>query len=419
MKLILLANGFPYGPWEPFLETETKYYQGFEDVYVCAMQLRREHMGSCRPLPSDRFHVCPVPFSLPACIPGCLRALFSRDLYGELARLAREHRLSLTRMAWLFFYLGRSFHEAALIGRYLRKQGVTQPGERVVLYSYRFDYQPYVALLLKKKYFPDAAVIARGHRYDLYEQERGCGYIPMRPALLERLDKVVLIAQDGRRYLAERYPAWRDKLTVSLLGTEDHGPGPAPDGPFRLVSCSALTGNKRVALIAQALAGVTDRPVLWTHYGDGPLMGELRALCEKLPKNIHWELPGHIGNADLMAEYARWPAHLFVNASSSEGIPVSIMEAMSFSIPCIATDVGGTREIVRTGENGTLLPADVTAQALRQAIVAFADMPPAEYTACRIRARAFWQEHYCAEKNYAAFAAWLRQLGEERADASS
>ena len=412
MKLILLANGFPYGPWEPFLETEVNYYQGFDEIHVCAMQLRREHMRSCRSLPAG-FSVCPVLFSLAACIPGCFRALVSRDFYGELGRLFREGRFSLVRLAWLFFYLSRSWHEAAVIGRYLKKRGLAGTDERVALYSYRFDYQPYVALLLKKKYFPNAVVIARGHRYDLYENARGCRYIPMRPYLLERLDKVVLISQDGFDYLAERFPAWRDKLTVSLLGTEDHGSGPDPDGPFRLVSCSVLTDNKRVALIAQALAGVTDRQIVWTHYGDGPLMAELRALCEKLPANIRWELPGHIGNADLMAQYAARPAHLFVNVSASEGIPVSIMEAMSFSVPCLATDVGGTREIVRTGENGTLLPPDVSAGALRQAILSFAHMPPADYAAYRTRARAFWGEHYSAGKNYAVFAAWLRSMGEE------
>ena len=411
MKLILLANGFPYGPWEPFLETEVNYYRGFDDVYVCAMQLRRAHMRSCRSLPSARFHVCPVPFSLAACIPGCFRALVSRDFYGELGRLFQGKRFSLTRLAWLFFYLSRSYHEAAVIGRYLKKQGLAGTDERVVLYSYRFDYQPYAALLLKKKYFPHAAVIARGHRYDLYEQARGCGYIPMRPYLLERLDRVALISADGMNYLAERYPAWRDKLTVSLLGTEDHGPGPDPAGPFRLVSCSALTANKRVALIAQALAGITDRPIVWTHYGDGPLMAQVRALCEKLPANVRWELPGRLDNAALMAQYARRPAHLFVNASDSEGIPVSIMEAMSFAIPCIATDVGGTREIVRTGKNGTLLPADVSAGALRQAILSYADMAPADCAAYRARARAFWRERYSARENYAAFAAWLERLG--------
>ena len=46
---------------------------------------------------------------------------------------------------------------------------------------------------------------------------------------------------------------------------------------------------------------------------------------------------------------------LFVNMSLSEGIPVSIMEAISFGIPIIATNVGGNAEIVND-ETGVLIP---------------------------------------------------------------
>ena len=415
MKLLVLANGFPYGPWEPFLETEIKYYRDFDGVHICAMQLRREHRDRVRPLPSGDFHVCPVPFSLAACIPGCLRALTDRVFYGELGRLRREKRLSLSRLAWLFFYLSRSYHEAAVIGRYLKRQGLAGTKERVVLYSYRFDYQPYVALLLQKKFLPNSVILARGHRYDLYEDARSNGYIPLRPLLLEKLDRVALIAEDGRRHLARRYPAWADKLTVSRLGTEDHGtcPAPAERTPLRLVSCSTLTAQKRVDLIVKALALITDRPVVWTHYGDGPLRGEIEELCKQLPDNIRWELKGHVDNQALLAEYARTCWHLFLNVSASEGIPVSIMEAMSFSIPAAATDVGGTGELVRDGETGLLLPADLTPARLAEAIRSAADMPEADYQALRARARAFWQKHYSAEKNYAAFAAELAALGRD------
>ena len=415
MKLVVLANGFPYGPWEPFLETEVKYYRGFDAVHICAMQLRRAHRSTLRPLPSEDFHVCPVPFSLAACIPGCFRALADRQFYGELRRLIKERRVSLSRLAWLFFYLSRSYHEAAVIGRYLKKTGLAGTKERVVLYSYRFDYQPYVALLLKKRYLPNSVILARGHRYDLYEDARSNGYIPLRPALLDGVDRVALIAEDGRRYLASRYPAWADKLTVSRLGTEDHGvcPAPAERAPLRLVSCSTLTAQKRVALIAQALALLGDMPVVWTHYGDGPLRGELETLCRQLPDNIRWTLRGHVDNRVLLGEYASTPWHLFLNVSASEGVPVSIMEAMSFSIPAAATDVGGTGELVAYGENGLLLPADLTPARLAEAIRAVADMEPAAYQAMRDQARAFWQDHYDAAANYAAFAAELAALGRD------
>jgi glycosyltransferase involved in cell wall biosynthesis len=59
---------------------------------------------------------------------------------------------------------------------------------------------------------------------------------------------------------------------------------------------------------------------------------------------------------------------VFVNASSTEGISLTILEAMSAGLPVVATAVGGTPEIVVDGETGLLVPAG-NPQALAQAIL--------------------------------------------------
>lgn len=70
---------------------------------------------------------------------------------------------------------------------------------------------------------------------------------------------------------------------------------------------------------------------------------------------------------------------MFINVSSSEGLPVSIMEACSFGIPIIATNVGGTAEIVQAGVNGILLKEQFETEVLKQAILRFAGMERQEY----------------------------------------
>lgn len=46
---------------------------------------------------------------------------------------------------------------------------------------------------------------------------------------------------------------------------------------------------------------------------------------------------------------------IFVNPSYSEGLPTSVMEAASIGLPIVATDVGGTREIIAAGQSGILV----------------------------------------------------------------
>jgi glycosyltransferase involved in cell wall biosynthesis len=58
------------------------------------------------------------------------------------------------------------------------------------------------------------------------------------------------------------------------------------------------------------------------------------------------DVPGLLSDADV-----------FVLASRSEGLPLSVIEAMAAGLPVVASDVGGLRELVRDGETGVLVPA--------------------------------------------------------------
>jgi glycosyltransferase involved in cell wall biosynthesis len=72
---------------------------------------------------------------------------------------------------------------------------------------------------------------------------------------------------------------------------------------------------------------------------------------------------GHV--EDIAALWAR--AHVAVLPSRREGLPKSLLEAAACGRPMVATDVPGCREIVRSGENGLLVPVD-NPTALAQAI---------------------------------------------------
>ena len=413
-NLILLTNFFPYGNGEPYLETEVKYYeQYFDRIYICSLQLRKKDLQSQRVLPSDKFKVLPVAkASNYVYLFNSFRALGDTNLYKELWKLRREKRMSFQRVVRLFVYLSRSYYEAGKIKKWFKRKVTFDNLDCGVLYSYRFEYQPYVGLLLKQV-FPDLKIVARGHRFDLYEERRQEHYIPLREYLLANLDKTIMIAQDGVDYLVGKYPIYREKIVLSRLGTTDHGLAIVPQSmdELRLISCSTVSPIKRIHLIVEALAQIKNIRVRWDHYGDGLLLSDIKCLAVKLLHgNIHWHFHGYVDNQTLMSIYQKKPYHLFLNVSSSEGVPVSIMEAMSFGIPCIATDVGGTKEVVENYKNGILLSSDFKPCDLARWIMVFKKMDETEYQRYRDNARLSWEECYNADKNYCGFLKYLDDI---------
>ena len=75
-------------------------------------------------------------------------------------------------------------------------------------------------------------------------------------------------------------------------------------------------------------------------------------------------------NFEILDFYKNNYIDLFINLSYSEGIPVSIMEAMSYSIPTLATNVGGVSELVNE-DNGVLVERDSIAEEITSDILKF------------------------------------------------
>lgn len=87
--------------------------------------------------------------------------------------------------------------------------------------------------------------------------------------------------------------------------------------------------------------------------GDGPSRSELETLHQELDLNGSVRFLGaQDAISELLAE-----ANLFVLSSLSEGISLTLLEAMATALPVIATDVGGNREVVLCGKTGLLVPS--------------------------------------------------------------
>ena len=88
--------------------------------------------------------------------------------------------------------------------------------------------------------------------------------------------------------------------------------------------------------------------------GDGPEEQATRAHVSSLGLDGDITFEGRTGYEQVPEDLRR--ADIFVSTATSDGTPVSLLEAMSSGLPCIATAVGGVPEWVQDGENGLLIP---------------------------------------------------------------
>jgi glycosyltransferase involved in cell wall biosynthesis len=107
--------------------------------------------------------------------------------------------------------------------------------------------------------------------------------------------------------------------------------------------------GKGVLDLVRAMRGVDARLVI---VGDGPERPSLEAELQLLGIDDRVQLAGERDDVrDLLAD-----ADIFVLSSVSEGLPVSVLEAMAAELPVVASRVGGVPELVADGENGFLVP---------------------------------------------------------------
>ena len=183
-----------------------------------------------------------------------------------------------------------------------------------------------------------------------------------------------------------------------------HNGVPAPAEPARLdgrpprvLSVGRLKEPKTFVTLVRALARLDPSSFTAAIVGDGPdraaVEREVRGPVELLGErdDVH---------AQLLA------SDLFVLSSGSEGLPLSVLEAMAAGLPVVASDVGGVPELV--GDAGVLVPPH-DEEALANAIAGLlAD--PERRRALGAAARERVQREFSLEQMQAAHVALYERL---------
>ncbi|EKB05942.1 hypothetical protein HMPREF9711_00911 [Myroides odoratimimus CCUG 3837] len=395
-EIFCITASYPFGGKETYFKNELEVLsKNFEKVYI--LPLYNPYGEIKREVPSN---VIVEPVLLKQ---GNLRILqlirsfsFSLDYFKEL--FSHNVILSSSKLKkWLISYTIYSVGS-----RYLNKKNLNE--DNVLLYSYWANS----SFFCHRKLLKFTKVI-RMHGGDFY-LNRNNGYLPVLKGFLSTGNVLLPISKDIEDILLTKYKIDKKKVVLSYLGVSNVNAGSVEqlslyDEEIRIVSCSNIYELKRVDEIFRLvylLSKSTTKKVIWRHIGESiandgqydKLLTGIESIDENL--NLDVKLLGAKNNDEVFKFYETFRPNWFVNLSKYEGLPVSIMEAFSFGIPAIATNVGGTNEIVNS-TNGFLIDSLDRFNELVKTVLGLTEE---QYSRMSNNACKKWEEDFNADKNY-------------------
>jgi glycosyltransferase involved in cell wall biosynthesis len=406
--LIFITSRFPYEPGEAFIDSEFPFLcSAFDRKIIITRNITGKKLKT---IPQDvKVYRHNPASSFKEYI--LIEFLVLRNLKKILTMIREElhfrkeagRRISFIKKLLLVKAIIKSLQLRDFISRVIK---IEKPEGELVLYSYWMNTGARAICMLDNV---KATRITRAHRVDLYEEEADHKYLPLIKHTFRNLNAIFFISEHGKRYFENRFGLIQEKNIVSRLGVINKfpfNPEVSSRDNFRIVSCSSLIKVKRIHLMISALGLVrSTKKIIWNHFGEGPLEQELKTFAEKSLGNlsrIEYKFMGRVMNAQILEFYNENNVDLLINTSSSEGIPVSIMEAQSYGIPVIATDTGGTAEIIGK-ETGILLPVDFDVADLARQIEYLLNLDLAEKARMKRVIYDKWKMNFNAFTNFEKF----------------
>lgn len=229
--------------------------------------------------------------------------------------------------------------------------------------------------------------------------------------MFARASHVVVLGEAWRRFVVDELrvpPAKVEVIANSVFAPPAGGPQPDPTGPARLLFTGRLGARKGVPELLAALASPALTALAWhaTIAGDGEV-ARFRDVAQRAGLGDRVAFPGWVDRASL--NQLLGTASVFVLPSHAEGLPMSVLEAMAYGVPVIATPVGALPEFLLDGESALLVPPG-DADALARALARLLGDPELRLRLAS-NARAVFRAEFDIENAARRFARLYRQFG--------
>lgn len=398
--MLLITHSFPFGDAEKtFLAPEVEILKNYYDLTIISRNTKdnqttnfSDEVNLYRYDPQKGYH----PFGL------FLNTLISKDYWQELGYLIKHHKYDLFCMKQALTIHMRMLHFKSYV------RGICNSiKEPIVYYTYWNGYETYACQKLRKS---KDRVITRTHGGDLYLKVDNHNYQPFKDITNKSIDRIYFISEDGKRYYEETFEKLKaPQLKVMKLGTINRNiqNKKSSGKSIKLVSLSRMYWVKRLDKLIEALSEIDDLEIEWTHIGDGELHNQIFEQAHQLldgKENIKYFFEGNLQNEQVYEYFRNNEVDFIVNTSYSEGLPVSIIEAMSCGIPAIAVDVGGIPEIVINNKTGYLIKRDFTNEDFYVVLRKYVNLSEKQKYELRINAFNMWKNEYDANENHEKFA---------------
>lgn len=395
MKKILLffTDSYPYGSFEPYIEGEIPLLsKKFDNVLIFPINT---HLKTIRKLPKNcrtiNIHK-QIRFK---------KSFLLKNFSILFESLFFEYLLpkkNINNRKQSFLHNLKTIYNAICYAKAIKKVipdlGIDLNQSEIYGYSYWYYQWSLINSILKKTKVIKYA-ISRAHSYDLYDN---INYNVFSEFKIRNLDKIYPVSQHGETYLRKQYPHLSHKIDCNYIGTNDYGINTCSiqSNFFTICSCSAVRDIKRLDIIIKTLK-LLKTNIKWIHFGDGPLFKKIQKEVAILGPNVEVQFMGKQENKTVMNFLKNNQIDLFINVSEKEGLPISLVEAISFGIPVIGPKIYGIPEIVNKN-TGVLISKDIDIQNLAQIIKDFIDKKT-DSIFPKSGIRKFWENNFNREEN--------------------
>lgn len=181
---------------------------------------------------------------------------------------------------------------------------------------------------------------------------------------LPKFNNIVVVSEETRNFLTERYPEISDKISViknivditairdSTLSSEID----KNDADIMLCTCGRISGEKGYDLAVDAAKYLKDKnySFVWNLVGDGPQMDDLKKRVKEYNLEEYIKILGQKSNPYPWIN----SCDIYVQSSYEEAQPLTIMEAQILQKPVVSTNTVGARNLVIDGEDGIITDID-------------------------------------------------------------